>query len=188
VAAGNITADPTNAAHLAVVWSDMRNSTLPAPTNPYATTTNSDVIVSQSFDRGRTWSAPAALALSGDQFMPWGAYDSAGLLRIGLFDRSGDAANHTYSYSLATETAKGALTFGTAALSTVRSDPTKNNRWFAATLDTGFPFATSFLGDYSNIAATASGGIVAFWTDLRNDACFGSRCGHGEDGYFASAP
>jgi len=28
----------------------MRNSTLPAPTNPYATTTNSDVIVSQSFD------------------------------------------------------------------------------------------------------------------------------------------
>ena len=30
-AAGNITADPTNAAHLAVVWSDMRNSTLPAP-------------------------------------------------------------------------------------------------------------------------------------------------------------
>ena len=30
-AAGNITADPTNAAHLAVVWSDMRNSTTPAP-------------------------------------------------------------------------------------------------------------------------------------------------------------
>ena len=31
-AAGNITADPTDATHLAVVWSDMRNSQLPAPT------------------------------------------------------------------------------------------------------------------------------------------------------------
>src|SRR5205823_11949448 len=60
-AAGNITADPTNAAHLAVVWSDMRNSTTPAPADPYAATTNSDVIVSQSFDRGRNWSAPVAL-------------------------------------------------------------------------------------------------------------------------------
>ena len=75
-AAGNITADPTDAAHLAVVWSDMRNSTLPAPANPYAAATNSDVIVSQSFDRGRTWSAPFALTLDGDQFMPWGAFDS----------------------------------------------------------------------------------------------------------------
>src|SRR5205085_3613651 len=45
-AAGNIAADPTNARHLAVVWS---NSTLPAPSDPYKATTNSDVIVSQSF-------------------------------------------------------------------------------------------------------------------------------------------
>src|SRR6187549_793543 len=84
---GNITADPTNAAHLAVVWSDMRNSTLPAPADPYVAKTNSDVIVSQSFDRGRTWSPPVALTLAGDQWMPWGAYDGAGRLRIGTFDR-----------------------------------------------------------------------------------------------------
>jgi hypothetical protein len=187
-AAGNITADPKNAMHLAVVWSDMRNSATPAPKDPYAATTNSDVIVSQSFDRGRTWSAPAALALSGDQWMPWGAYDTAGLLRIGFFDRSGDTANHTYSYSLATETSAGSLAFGTAAISDVRSDPTTGNRWFAATVNPAFPFATSFLGDYSNIAATASGGVVAYWTDLRNTATFGSRTGHGEDGYFAAAP
>jgi hypothetical protein len=93
-AAGNITADPTNAAHLAVVWSDMRNSTTPAPSDPYVAKTNSDVIVSQSFDRGQTWSTPVSLTLTGDQFMPWGAYDTAGLLRIGLFDRHYDAANH----------------------------------------------------------------------------------------------
>jgi len=64
-AAGNISADPTNAQHLAVVWSDMRNSTLPAPADPYVAKTNSDVIVSQSFDRGRRWSVPAALPLDG---------------------------------------------------------------------------------------------------------------------------
>jgi len=86
-AAGDLTADPTNPSHLAMVWSDMRNSTLPAPTDPYAARTNSDVIVSQSFDGGQTWSASVALRLSGDQFMPWGAYDRNGLLRIGFFDR-----------------------------------------------------------------------------------------------------
>ena len=56
--AGNIAADPTNANHLAVEWSDMRNSTLPAPDDPYEAVTNSDMVVSQSFDAGRTWSTP----------------------------------------------------------------------------------------------------------------------------------
>ena len=187
-AAGNITADPTNAMHLAVVWSDMRNSTLPAPADPYATTTNSDVIVSQSFDRGHTWSAPVALALAGDQFQPWGAYDSDGLLRIGTFDRRYDGSNHRYDYSLATETGSGSLAFSLSKVSTVSSDPTSGNRWFATTADVDFPFGTTFLGDYSNIAAVPSGGVVAYWTDLREQACFGTRCGHGEDAYFAAAP
>jgi len=187
-AAGNITADPTNAAHLAVVWSDMRNSPRPAPADPYAATTNSDVIVSQSFDRGRTWSAPVALTLPGDQFMPWGAYDSAGLLRIGLFDRQYDSANHLYGYSLATEDGAGALHFTTTQLTTGLSDPTRDNRWFAATVDPAFPHATTFLGDYSNIATLPSGGVVAYWTDLRNEACFLGGCGHGQDAFFAAAP
>jgi hypothetical protein len=187
-AAGNITADQTDPTHLAVVWSDMRNSTLPAPTDPYAAKTNSDVIVSQSFDRGRTWSAPAAIELSGDQFMPWGAYDSAGLLRIGTFDRQYDGANHQYDYSLATETGAGTLSFTTSKLTTASSDPTTGDRWFAATINPSFPFATSFIGDYSNIAALPSGGVAAYWTDLRVQACFGVRCGHGEDAFFATAP
>jgi hypothetical protein len=187
-AAGNITADPTNPAHLAVVWSDMRNSTLPAPANPYAATTNSDVIVSQSFDRGRTWSAPVALPIVNDQFQPWGAYDTGGFLRIGTFDRQYDALNHLYGYSLSTETGVGALAFTTTQLTTALSDPTKDNRWFAATLNPAFRFATTFIGDYSNIAAKPSGGVVALWTDLRLQACFGTRCGHGQDAFFASAP
>ncbi|MFL6128714.1 MAG: sialidase family protein [Mycobacteriales bacterium] len=184
-AAGNIAADPTNAAHLAVVWSDMRNSTLPAPANPYAAVTNSDVIVSQSFDRGRTWSAPVALARLHDQFMPWGAFDAAGRLRVGTFDRGTDPANHRYDYSLATQT--GATTFAFAPVSTVRSDPTRDNRWFAVTLNPAFPFATAFLGDYSNIAVVpGTTRVVAYWTDLRNTACFAGACRHGQDAYFAS--
>jgi hypothetical protein len=188
-AAGNITADPTNAGHLAVVWSDMRNTPHPVAHDPYAAVTNSDVIVSQSFDRGRTWSAtPSALTLGGDQWMPWGAYDTSGRLRIGTFDRQYDAANHRYDYSLATETGSGNLAFTTSKLSTVSSDPTRGDRWFAATVNPSFPFATSFIGDYSNIAALPSGGVVAYWTDLRETACFLGRCGHGEDGFFAAAP
>jgi hypothetical protein len=188
-AAGNIAADPTNAAHLAVVWSDMRNSSTPSAPNPYDAITNSDVIVSQSFDRGRTWSAPVALTtLARDQFMPWGAYDTAGKLRIGFFDRQYDAANHQYGYTLATETVSGSLTFTTSQLTTALSDPTTGDRWFAATANPSFPFATLFLGDYSNIAVTPTGGVVAYWTDLRQTACFGARCGHGEDAFFAAAP
>jgi hypothetical protein len=187
-AAGNITADPTNPAHLAVVWSDMRNTPQPVAPDPYAAMTNSDVVVSQSFDRGRTWSDPVALTLANDQFMPWGAYDAAGRLRIGTFDRQYDAANHLYGYTVATETAPGALAFTQAQVSTALSDPTRDNRWFSATVNPGFPFATSFIGDYSNIAVVPGGGVVAYWTDLRNQACFAGRCGHGEDAFFARAP
>jgi hypothetical protein len=189
-AAGNISADPTNAQHLAVVWSDMRNSTLPAPADPYVAKTNSDVIVSQSFDRGRTWSAPTALALARDQWMPWGAYDATGRLRIGTFDRQYDAANHRFGYTLATETTAGSLAFGTTQVTTALSDPTRDNEWFAATLNPNFPAANAFIGDYSNIAIVpgVAGGVVSYWTDLRLQACFAGTCGHGEDAFFARSP
>jgi hypothetical protein len=29
---------------------------------------------------------------------------------------------------------------------------------------------------------------VAYWTDLREQACFGARCGRGQDAFFATAP
>ena len=99
-----------------------------------------------------------------------------------------DANNHLYDYSLATETGSGTLAFTTSRISTVSSDPTTGDRWFARTVNASFPFATAFIGDYSNIAALPTGGVAAYWTDLRETACFGSRCGHGEDGFFATAP
>jgi hypothetical protein len=186
-AAGNIVADPTNGAHLTVVWSDMRNSQLPAPSDPYTAKTNSDVILSQSVDRGHTWSAPAALAIPRDQFMPWGAYDKFGKLRIGFFDRSFDSNNHLYGYSIASESTAGSLLFAITTISSATSDATTGDRWFARNVNAAFPFATAFLGDYSNIAATADGGVVAYWTDMRNDVAFAGRTGHGEDAYFAKS-
>jgi Neuraminidase (sialidase) len=185
--AGNITADPTDASHLAVVWSDMRNSTLPAPSDPYSATTNSDVIVSQSSDGGATWSAPTAITAPDDQFMPWGAYDSSGILRIGYFDRSYDPANHSFGYTLATETTPGSLTFATTQVTTALSDPTQGDRWFSGiTVNSAFPHPTRFLGDYSGI--TAATAVKALWTDFRNTVCFTTRCGAGEDAFYATAP
>ena len=185
---GPIAADPTKAGHLAMVWSDMRNSQLPAPRNPYQAVTNSDIIVSQSFDGGATWSAAKALVAPGDQFQPWAAYDSTGRLRIGYFDRSYDAANHKYGYTLATETKSGSLKFSTAQATTVLSDPTQGDRWFSGrTPNAAFPHPTTFLGDYSGIAPTPSGGVALLWTDMRDTVCFPSRCGFGERSYYATS-
>ncbi len=186
-AAGNITADPTNASHLAVVWSDMRNSTTPAPSDPYTAKTNSDIVFSQSFDGGATWSAPAALARANDQFMPWSVYDTNGLLRIGFFDRSYDSANHMYGYTIATETSAGSTSFTYAQVTTQLSDPTRGDRWFSRTVNAAFPRATAFMGDYSNIAATPDGHVIAYWTDLRNLVTFNGATRHGEDAYFGRA-
>jgi hypothetical protein len=172
---GNITADPTNASHLAVCWFDTRNG-LATNSNPYLTTTNSDIIVSQSYDGGATWSTPTALAIPNDQFMPWAAYDATGHLQIGFFDRSYDPANHAYGYTLASETSPGSLSFTYQEVSTALSDPTKNDAWFRTTQNAAFPHATTFLGDYSNIAITPNG-VAAFWTDMRDTATFPGRVG-----------
>ena len=72
-------------------------------TDPYAATTNSDVIVSQSFDRGATWSAPTAIAAAGDQFMPWGAYDASGTLRDRHLRPQLRRGEPPYDYTLLTE-------------------------------------------------------------------------------------
>lgn len=184
---GNVAADPTNAQHLAVVWSDMRNTPHPVNPDPYQAVTNSDVSVSQSFDGGQTWSAPTTLAIPNDQFMPWASYGQDGRLRIGFFDRSYDPANHAYGYTLATEKKGGTLSFKLAQLTTTLSDPTQNDRWFSgATPNPAFPHPTAFLGDYSGIDAS-QGFTAALWTDMRNSVTFGTRTGAGEDAYFAQA-
>src|SRR5262249_5930031 len=46
------------------------------------------------------------------------------------------------------------------------SDPTHGDAFFAATLNSNFPRATTFIGDYSGIAVTPTG-VAALWTDMR---------------------
>src|SRR5262249_5602623 len=95
----SLAADPTNGAHLAAVWSDMRNSPAPAANlSPSPSTPNWDVITSQLFASGTSWSPPLALTIANAQFMPWGTFDTSGKLRMGFFDRQYDPANHKYGY------------------------------------------------------------------------------------------
>jgi len=188
---GNLTADPADPSgkHFAVVWFDDRSAPHPVDPNPYAAITDSDVIVSQTFDGGHTWTPPGAIRLSGDQFMPWAAYDPSGKLRIGFYDRSYDPANHVYGYTLATENAPETLSFSFAPAATALSDPTQGNRFplGGATVDPSFPYPANFIGDYSGIAVTP-GHVVASWTDLRENVCIAGRCGHGQNSYFATMP
>jgi hypothetical protein len=81
----------------------------------------------------------------------------------------------------------GSLTFNTVQVSTALSDPTQGVLWHSATTNPNFPYATGFIGDYSGIAVLPSG-VAAFWTDLRDIACFSGACRSGMDAYFGTAP
>jgi hypothetical protein len=188
--AGNITADPTNAQHLAIVWSDMRDSTYPlSSSDPYQVQTDADIVVSQSFDGGQTWSAPTAIKAPGDQFQPWGAYNSSGQLQIGYYDRSYDPANHKYGYTLASETAPGSLGFTTQQVTTALSDPTQGAFFgFSVTVNPNFPHASTFMGDYSGIAVVpGTNAVAALWTDMRVPSTVlpGGAAGSSQDAFFA---
>jgi hypothetical protein len=189
-AAGNIAADPKSPTHLAVVWSDWTHTTPPSALpitdfSPYDWKTDADVRFSESTNGGLTWSPPTDIARAGDQFQPWSAFDKNGNLRIGFFDRSYDSANHMYGYTVATVT-PSTITF--QQVTDQLSDPTQGDRWFSrTTLNKSFPHPTSFLGDYSNIAVTTAGHVVAYWTDMRNKVDFGGRSGFGEDAFFGTA-
>ena len=109
------------------------------------------------------------------------------MLRIGTFDRSGDPANHLYDYSLATRDRRRSLTFRAQSSRPRMSDPTQDDRWFAGTtLNPAFPFATTFLGDYSNIAVVP-GRRRRRVLDRHASAQRASpaAAGTGEDAYFA---
>ncbi|MGE5226475.1 MAG: sialidase family protein [Planctomycetaceae bacterium] len=179
---GAIAADPTDAGHLAVVWTDMRNSPSRdqgTDQQPYDTVTNADVMLSESWDAGRHWSAPSVVGAdpSNDQFFPSVVFLSDGRLVVGMMDRSYDPANHAYAYSLSLQTASG---WQTQNVSGALSDPTMDNRWFTGgQVFPGFAYPTTFIGDYTTVAVD---GNVAFplWTDLRNDTTFSGRTGHDE--------
>jgi hypothetical protein len=184
--AGNIAADPLKAGHLAITFSDMRNSPSlnSGITDPFKVVTNSDVFAIQSFDGGQTWSAPVQVGHEqNDQFFPWAAYRPDGHLAISMFDRSYDSANHEYGMTLSVESKDGNLKFASQQVTTALSDPTSNDRWFSGTSPN---HASTFIGDYNGLAVDPSGAAHPLWTDLRNDVCFPSRCGHDEQLWTAS--
>jgi len=186
---GNVVGDPADPTgrHLAFVWYDDRNAAHPVDPDPYVAITNADIVVSETYAGGRTWSTPRAIHRPNDQFMPWAAYDAHGVLQVGFFDRAYDPANHRYGFTLATEKAPGSLQFSFRKVSTVLSDPTRDNLASRGTINPAFPFPAVSVGDYPGIAVTPDA-VVAYWTDLRNDACIGGRCGHRQDSYFAKIP
>ncbi len=186
---GNVTGDQTDRSglHLAIVWYDDRNAPHPVDPDPYMAITDADIVVSQTYDGGRTWSAPVAIARRNDQFMPWAAYDAHGLLQVGFYDRSYDPDNHRFGFTLASEKAPGTLKFSFRMVSTALSDPTRDNLASRGTINPAFPFPAVSIGDYPGLAV-APNAVVAYWTDLRNDACVAGRCGHRQDSYFASIP
>ena len=177
---GALAADPADGDHLAAVWTDMRNSpSKDAGTEqqPYETTTDADVMLSESWDDGRHWSTPVVVGEdpANDQFFPAVAFLADGRLVVGMNDRSFDAANHAYAYSLSLQTGTG---WSTQNVSGALSDPTKDNRWFTGgQIFPGFPYPTTFIGDYTQIAASGTT-IRSLWTDLRNDTTFAGRTGH----------
>ncbi|HXJ48617.1 MAG TPA: hypothetical protein VNF91_05550, partial [Candidatus Acidoferrum sp.] len=80
----------------------------------------------------------------------------------------------------------GSLAFSFSTITTITSDPTKNARWFGRNVNPNFLHASAFIGDYSNIAPLPGGGVVAYWTDMRNEATFAGITRQGEDAFFAS--
>lgn len=184
---GNVAADQSDPTgrHLAVVWYDDRHAPHPVDPDPYRAVTDADIVVSQTWDGGVTWTEPRSIRRPNDQFMPWAAYDASGVLHVGFFDRSYDPANHRYGYTLASEDGPGSLRFSFRRVSTALSDPTRDNLASRGTVNPAFPYPAVSIGDYTAIAV-APGAVVAYWTDLRNDACLpDGRCGHREDSYFA---
>ncbi|MDQ6797078.1 MAG: glycoside hydrolase [Actinomycetota bacterium] len=186
---GNVTADPADPSglHLAVVWYDDRNAPHPVDPDPYKAVTDADIVVSQTYDGGRTWSAPITMNRRHEHIMPWAAYDAHGVLHVGFFDRIYDPANHKYGFTLATERNPGSLQFSYRRVSTALSDPTRDNLASRGTIDPAFPFPAVSIGDYPGIAI-APNAVLVYWTDLRNDACIADRCGHRQDSYFARVP
>ena len=156
---GNITADPRRADHLAVVWSDMRNNPYPGGVlpslDPYQVRTNSDIVVSQSFDGGGHWSAATAIPTDNDQFQPFGAYDASGRLQIGYYDRSYDPANHLSDTTLIQSSNNGRSWSNVKRVSEFQSN-----------FDDSFFGCGCFIGDYNGNTIDQYGVSHPVWTGV----------------------
>lgn len=157
-----IALDPTDANHLTAVWTDSRAATVAG---------NQDVVVSDSFNGGATWSDRSGhgtvLTTSGAYFEPSVTISSAGTTVVSTYHAN--TARHTaaigdgtygYGYLLRTGTGFG----GYLPASDGQAYPSPQTN----------PTQAGFLGDYSSAGAAPSGNVVYLtWADTRNISSIG---------------
>ncbi len=142
---GAIAADQVLDGYVYAVWSDYRNG-------------DADILLSRSTDSAATWSPPVRLnddpvGNQKDQFFPWIASAPDGRIHVGWFDRREDPQNITYKEYYTSSTDHGATWEANVAVSSAPSNPG----------------SSTFIGDYSGIAAS-DGVVIPTWTDIRTGA------------------
>jgi hypothetical protein len=154
--------DPTNGNHLVAVWTDSRSASV---------TGNYNIVVSESTDRGLTWSdlsgGGTVLTTTGAYFEPSVTVASNGKVVVSTYQAN--TAHHA--------SAIGDGTFGYGYL--VKSSGTFS-AYAPASDGQAYPSPqgnasqAGFLGDYSSIAAAPSGNTVFMtWSDTRNSSSAG---------------
>jgi len=170
--AGNLTASPSTG-ELVLVWDDNRNGN--------RTSTNNDVFIARSVDRGETWSAPIVVSgAPNDQFYPWGSVGPSGEIVVGYMDRQYQPASAQCRYGFTLSVSgDGGSRFSHQRVDTglSRAD---DSRWFGRN--------TRFIGDYNNVAVGADGTAWAVWTDMRRDVTFLGVTRAGQDAVAAKVP
>ena len=125
-----------------IVWADQRNGT-----------TNTDIFLSKSTDKGNTWSIPVKVnndATARHQFFVWSTIDqSTGHLWFVFYDRRNTTGSETDVYTA--KSTDGGVTFDNFKISETPFTPTSG----------------VFFGDYTNIAAF-NGKIYPIWMRLHN--------------------
>jgi len=149
---GAMSADQQIDGYLYAVWADYR-------------TGDADILLSRSTDNGTTWGPPVRVnddpvGNHKDQFFPWIASSPDGYIHVSWFDRREDAANHDYKEYFTYSSDHGATWAANVAVSSAASNP----------------LSSTFIGDYSGIAAS-TGVVMPMWTDIRS--------GGNQNGYVA---
>ncbi len=140
--AGAMAADQQLDGYLYAVWADYG-------------TGDADILLSRSTDNGNTWGSPQRLnddpmRNGKDQFFPWIAASPDGRVHVSWFDRREDPNDANYKEYYTYSTDHGATWQPNIAVSTAASAPANS----------------SFIGDYSGIAAT-NNVVMPVWTDIR---------------------
>jgi len=143
-AAGAMAADKQIDGYIYAVWADYR-------------TGDADILMSRSTDNGTTWGPPQRvnddpLGNGKDQFFPWVATSPDGKLHVSWFDRRDDPGNTNYHEYYTDSLDHGATFEPNVRVSTALS----------------FPGGSSFIGDYSGLAAT-NDVVMPIWTDIREN-------------------